>query len=283
MTVIEPIKDYFDYDDETLGHLHDVYEMMLKDFNDICDENDIEYFCAYGTALGAIRHNGFIPWDDDVDILMTYDEFVKFFKVMSNNKKYELYCLENKDDYCYLFAKLTLKQTKLIDKFHMNNKGTYDGIFFDIFILSNAPDNKLKFKLYALEKWIINRTLWIENVTSNDIYVSRNKEIMGRFIRFFFKLFRINKKNLKKISKNFLKKYEGRNCESFCDLAAPYKLKCIPKSIMSPSKKIKFESIEVNVPNDHDAYLKIIYGDYMKLPPENERRNHSLEIDFGPY
>ena len=78
MTIIKLPEKFNEYDPETLKHLQDVYLMMLKDFIKVCDENQIEYYLDGGSALGAVRHQGFIPWDDDIDIGMTRDNYNKF-------------------------------------------------------------------------------------------------------------------------------------------------------------------------------------------------------------
>lgn len=93
------------YDDETLKHIHDVELMILKDFIKFCEENDLTYFMYAGSLLGAIRHKGFIPWDDDLDVVMLRDEFEKFKRLYSSNEKYELLSIESEENYPYLFAK----------------------------------------------------------------------------------------------------------------------------------------------------------------------------------
>ena len=282
MTITNTPKKYTQYDKNLLKHIQDINLMILEDFIELCDKNNIEYISAYGTTLGAVRHEGFIPWDDDIDIMMTYEEFEKLLNVMENyNEKYELFCLEKTPDYCYLCAKFNLKGTKILDEFHQNEEIDY-GILMDIFILSNYPDSKVGEYLYSIELNLLKKMIWIEEITYNDIYVSKFKEIMGRFIKVFLKLFQVNKNNIKKKCIKLLKKYDDSS-DAFCDLGAPYKIKPLSKKILFPPKKMKFESLEINVPNDYDSYLKIIYGNYMELPPENERHNHSLTIDFGIY
>ena len=82
----------FEYDTDTLKHVQEVQLMIFKDFIEICEKNDLEYYAYGGTVLGAIRHKGFIPWDDDIDILMFREDYEKFLKIMGETKssKYEL-------------------------------------------------------------------------------------------------------------------------------------------------------------------------------------------------
>ena len=84
-------------DEDVLQHIKDVELMILKDFAKICDENDIEYYLIYGTQIGAIRHQGFIPWDDDVDVILFRKDYEKFLKVMEENpnEKYTIFDLSS--------------------------------------------------------------------------------------------------------------------------------------------------------------------------------------------
>ena len=92
MTIIKLPEKFNEYDPETLKHLQDVYLMMLKDFIKVCDENQIEYFLDGGSALGAVRHQGFIPWDDDIDIILFRDEYNRLIEILEKlpQDKYEL-------------------------------------------------------------------------------------------------------------------------------------------------------------------------------------------------
>ena len=104
---------YTEYDDEILKHLQNIELMILKDFIEICEKNNLKYYLIYGTQIGAIRHNGFIPWDDDIDIIMFRDDYEKFLKIMDsiNSEKYEILDCRYKSDYFFQFGKLCLKDT----------------------------------------------------------------------------------------------------------------------------------------------------------------------------
>ena len=125
-----------EYDKNTLKHLQEVQLMILKDFIDICEKHDLEY-CAYGgTVIGAIRHEGFIPWDDDIDVLMLREDYEKFLKIMDEmqSEKYELLNIDKYEDYHYMFSKLSLKGKKF--KNHWCLKKSFNvGINIEIFII----------------------------------------------------------------------------------------------------------------------------------------------------
>lgn len=277
--------DYKEYDENILKHLHNVQLMILKDFVDICEENNLDYCVHAGTALGAIRHNGFIPWDDDVDVIMFRKDYDKFLKIMDSKKsdKYELLTMNN-GDYFFMFSKLSLKGTKFEEIW--TTETAFDiGINIDIFVFDNIPNNK--FKRFFYIKWCkyaLKNLSFILMVITNDVYISKNKEMLGKCIKLFFKIFHITPQWFKKRYRNTVLKYLNENCDSVYDINAETYTAVFSKDIFKPFKKVKFESIEVNVPNDYDSFLKSIYGDYMKLPPVEERSNHAHNfIDFGDY
>nr|WP_303211465.1 LicD family protein [Methanobrevibacter smithii] len=286
MTIIKLPEKFNEYDPETLKHLQDVYLMMLKDFIKVCDENQIEYYLDGGSALGAVRHQGFIPWDDDIDIILFRDEYNRLIEILEKlpQDKYELLSSENKKCYCRLYSQWNLKGTKTEEYYDMNTDFTL-GISLDIFVLDNIPNDGLRKKIFSIKQTLIRKLIWSYEITNSEAYISKNKEKMGKILKIIFKIFRINFTKIKKINNNFIEKYRNENCENVCNLSTTYELVPIPKNIFHPPKKVKFEDVEVNIPNDYDKYLKIIYGDnYMEIPPKEDRYNHIYNtVDFGHY
>ena len=159
------------------------------------------------------------------------------------------------------------------------------GISLDIFVLDNIPNDGLRKKIFSIKQTLIRKLIWSYEITNSEAYISKNKEKMGKILKIIFKIFRINFTKIKKINNNFIEKYRNENCENVCNLSTTYELVPIPKNIFHPPKKVKFEDVEVNIPNDYDKYLKIIYGDnYMEIPPKEDRYNHIYNtVDFGHY
>lgn len=280
MVVVDPVSSYIEYDEEILNHIHKVLLEVLTDFVNICEENNIGYFCAYGTALGAVRHQGFIPWDDDVDILMFRKDYEKFHEVMKRDKseKYDLFSIE--DEGFFRFAdKLNLKNTKNGEKWYINPESPL-GLGLDIFILDNVPVNKFKrylFKKRALHLKSLNLALV---AITYDRYHSKYIDKFSPIIKKVFKLLGLNQNFVRK-RYNKLNSYpKGKEV---CELSCAYTLIFLPIECFSAAKKVKFENIIINIPEGYDEFLKIVYGDYMTLPPIEERVNHGFEIDFGPY
>ena len=271
------------YDDEELKHLQKIQLMMLKDFIKICEDNDILYFINGGSLLGAVRHGGFIPWDDDIDLMMFRKDFEKLDFVFKNepNDKYRLINVLNEETYHYTFARVMLKGT-VFEEWWADKVDYTQNIFMDIFILDNIPDNKIKRFIHILSSHTLNQ------LTKN-AYMEFESEskIKSMILKILHKFFKANPKIAYSIKKRCIKtyrKYEDIECRDVCDFPAVCGLPIYKKEYWLPPKKAKFEDIEVNIPNDTNIVLTIIYGDYMKLPPKEKRfREAPKKIDFGKY
>lgn len=275
--------DYVDYDDTTLKKLQKLELMILKDFIQFCDENNIEYFIFGGSLLGTIRHHGFIPWDDDVDVIMFRKDYEKFVELYKRNPidKYTLLTAENTSDYFLFFAKLILNGTEFNEWW--NNQVSFNqGIFLDIFVWDNAPNNKILRNIHILRARVLNRCVSISTLKF-DIYPLSTR-LVTNTLHHLFKFFNLSSKNFKKRLSKLLKKYDDDSTSHVFNVSSTSYPMVFLKSDFSPSKKAKFEDVEVTIPNDFDMILTRYYGDYMKLPPESDRYNHvTYNLDFGIY
>lgn len=272
------------YDDNTLKHLQKLELMILNDFTHICDENNINYFMCGGSLLGAVRHNGFIPWDDDVDVIMLRSDYEKFVEIYNNNPldKYDLLTPENTSDYFLLFSKLVLKGTKF-EEWWDKQVDFNLGIFLDIFILDTAPSNRFIRKLHLYHVRILNRLIAISTIKYENY--PKITQIIVNSLHRIFKSLKISPDYFKKKTIKLLKKYEHTNSNYVFDVAATLFPPIHLKNDYIPAKKIEFEDIMVNIPNNYKTILKRTYGNnYMTLPPEEERYNHiTYNLDFGIY
>lgn len=271
------------YDDETLKHLQKVQLMMLKDFIKICEENDMLYFTIGGTLLGTIRHGGFIPWDDDIDVLMFRKDFEKLNKLMSEkpNEKYGFINVLNEETYHYTWGRFTLLNTE-IREWWANQVDYTPNIFIDIFIMDNIPNNKIKRFIFKWRCFALNQMCNYSIVKFQN--ESKPKEIIQHLAYYILKIIPISPMTIKKRCVKVYRKYEDMECEETCDFPSLAFMPIYNKKELFPVKKFKFEDIEVNVPNNYDEILKRLYGNYMELPPEDKRFRPAPEkIDFGEY
>lgn len=241
----------------------------------ICEENKINYCLAYGTLIGAIRHNGFIPWDDDLDIFMLRDDYEKFktfcFSHMEDLKPYELFTPETHPDYSYMIGRFCNTDFDLVAE---NENPCGMGIFVDIYPLDGFGSD---------EGIIRKKAKWIKLPASCYFLVSqkhfKKTERKGlNFLKFF--LFFVSKllgrkffyKRLIKCSKIFdYEKSKYVACMIWLDEMekAVFEKKDIENTIFH-----KFEDTEFRIPANYDKILRQTYGDYMQFPPPEKRIGH---------
>ena len=235
---------------------------IVKDVDKICRENDIDYYILYGSALGAIRHQGFIPWDDDFDIGMTFDNYVKFLEICEkklDKNKYYVQTPEKEKNYYLSFSKIRDIRTTLIEEGN-ENIDIVRSVYIDVFPLVGIPNNKIKERILK-----INRAFML--------FANMNV-INNKFLRCIFdiilKIFG-RRKILKYTTKRCFK-YNTNDCEYWCSIADGdgYIQNKIKREIYGKPKYVKFEDIMLPVPENTDKYLKNIYGDYMKIPSEEQ-------------
>ena len=241
---------------------------ILNEIDRICKKNNIKYFLIFGTLLGAVRHSGFIPWDDDVDIGMLQEDYNKFIKIASAelNEKYILDCGTTNKDYYLPFAKVRNKLTRFEEKNAINYNGN-KGIWVDIFPFGYTKYKKInivmKFKskfLGLLYGCLIEKNLKLNNCGFKAKLAS--KILSNHFV-------------MKLINFLTLKNKETNNLV-FCNIS-----KIFNKNDFLPLVQLKFQDYEFPVPNNYDKILRELYGDYKKLSPINQRETHNpLKIVF---
>ena len=275
------ILKYTEYDDKTLKHLQNLELMILKDFIKICEDNNLTYYIYGGSLLGAIRHKGFIPWDDDIDLIMFREDYEKFKKVFLSkpNEKYELLTHESHDDYFFLFSKLMLKGTKF-EEWWVEQVNFNVGVNIDIFVLDDVSDNNIKCFIQTKICRILDRLLTISAIRLvNYPFIVQT---ISNILHSIMGLLRIKPITIINKCLKLLTKY--KNTQRVCDICALHHPQIYNREDYGKGKKIKFEDIEVNAPINAHVLLEQIYGDYMELPPEEDRYNHiTQEFDFGNY
>ncbi|MBD5329691.1 MAG: LicD family protein [Bacteroides sp.] len=222
---------------------------MLKYIDKICKENNIKYWLSSGTCLGAVRHHGFIPWDDDVDIELLEDDYNKLIKILRDNETEEFVIQSSQDDpnYIFDFAKLRDKKTQVKESFGLDSLYIHQGLFIDIFKLS--PSNS-KFLHY-----LCGRLRTAENYTK--LWSMKNKILNLIFpcIRAFNNCFIGFCRQLDRIA--VTNRYRHTMGVSF--------LKARNKNDIEHVIPQTFEGNLFPIPLGYDNYLKAMYGDYMTL------------------
>lgn len=269
-------------DDETLQHIKDVELMILKDFIALCDENNLDYYLIYGTEIGAVRHQGFIPWDDDIDLIMFRDDYERFLNIMEekNSEKYTIFDIRYNQGYFFQFGRLSLNGTYWSE--YWDSQVPFKlGIHIDIFILDKVPNNNIKRFLYMRRCLLLSKLCSISSINvEHDVKLV---EVFSKFLHSFLNIIGLTPNYFQKKMVKLYRKYENQECKYYADLTLN-NLVCFKIEDFKPIKKVKFEDIYANIPNNQEATLVPVFGDYMQLPPEEERVGHGLnDIDFGKY
>lgn len=271
------------YDEKTLKHLQQVELKILKYFIDVCEENNLTYFMYAGSLLGVIRHEGFIPWDDDIDVIMFREDFEKLNKIFEQNidDEYKFFNVLNEETYHYTWGRLTLKDT-VFEEWWGDQVEYTPNIFIDIFILDNVPSNKFKKFIHKWKSFSLNQLVLYSIIKYDN--PSKIKKIIQQTMYYILKIIPISPTTIKKKCVKSFAKYQNENCEEVCDFPSENQMQMSFKSDWLPLKKGKFEDIEVNMPNNYDKILRMDFDNYMELPPEESRFNPAPEkIDFGKY
>lgn len=275
-------------DQLTLERLQKELFSMYKDILRVCKEHDIVPYLVGGSALGAIRHQGFIPWDDDVDIGMTRADYERFIRVFEKelSEKYILNAPNYSEKPKARFPKIYKKGTIFKGAYDVN-ANSLNGFFVDIFIIENIPRNRIirKFKgTYCnFLEFVSSQVYTYEN--DNEISREIRARVNNSSAKIRFMIGRIF--SLRKAGKwfNLIDKHSQYKHTGMYGLVTGRKHyfgELFEEEVLFPAKLVKFCDIEAPVFKDVDAYLKNLYGDYMTLPPENKREKHSVvEIKFA--
>ena len=251
---------------------------ILNTINEFCKRHGIKYSLYSGTVIGAVRHQGFIPWDDDVDICMSRDNYNKFIKTWEQNppKGYILQNKENSPNFPSSFTKIRKDNTTFLHD-EIDRGKFHTGIFVDIFPIDRVPKRilpKLKFYWDYMQYHLLTRE-----------YIPSDADILTKIIaKVVLKLNR--PKNRPQKREQLLSCVTKYNQNPQLDMVGAEVISTmrinLPKDLMDSFTYLKFEDGEYMCFQKWDDYLRRTYGDYMQLPPEDERKwtHHPIIIDF---
>ena len=266
-----------------LEELKNIQINILKYVKKICNENGLRYYLCGGTLLGAIRHKGFIPWDDDIDIFMPIDDYKKFIELFHTNKidceNYILFDPYSTKRYQYLFSKLADRRTILIE----NNSPKIEnlGVNIDIFPICGLPNEKEE------------RDIFIESLKKSYDKFTKTDKLLWNYSKYRYKsiaktiikypYYLLNKgNNIKDIILKMMEKYDfdESNFVAFYFTIYNIEREITRKQVYSETIDVKFEDDYFSAAIGYDEYLTNLYGDYMKLPPVDKQVTHH---DFRAY
>jgi lipopolysaccharide cholinephosphotransferase len=274
------------YTEEELNKIHQIEEEALEDFTKVCQKYGLSFFLTAGAALGAIRHGGPIPWDDDIDLGMLRDDYEKFLSIaqMELGDKYTIRCPENTEDYPIFVINISRNNTIFQRDIYMHLSFVH-GICMDIFPFDYVSENKKERARQIRKAWFWNKILILKNMPQPQV---PGKGIVNKAILFICLMINIvlkiplfSRKLIKcKFNAVATKNNNKTNMITSFSETYPEKIKLNLEDVF-PLKEVKFGNIKSFVPKNYDKMLTNEYGDYMKIPPiENRKSDRPYRLKF---
>lgn len=278
---------YREYDEKTLKRLQNLELEILSDFNELCRKHDIDYFIAGGTAIGAVRHQGFVPWDDDIDVGMTRENYEKFLLIAKKDfsQKYIIMNAETTQEYPLMTTRWMLKGSKFKEECFKDIDIDL-GIFLDLYCFDQVSDNNIKMKWQGIQAWIISKLMILRRIKKPVLYFGGLKAriiyVTCALLHYLMKLLHISPAFLYRRAKKIVTRYNDIPCHRIAYMFSVKPCNCVyDRSWIMPTKRVEFSGLEVKAPAKIEKCLAQRYGDYMTLPPESSRHNHPpYELKF---
>ncbi len=261
-----------------LENLHKIELDMLEQFINICNKENLQYYVLGGTMLGTVRHKGFIPWDDDIDVAMPRKDYEKFLniaqKYLSKNLFLQTYITDKEAPWNY--AKIRNSETTFIEK-SIKHLNINHGCFIDVFPLDYCSTNKIKKSVFNFYNYILRLRIRFDKPNANlPIYKKIIRKIISITLKFIYPNITCA---MQKRDSLFKSVKESSLLANYCGFWGEREI--VPTNWYGKGIDMEFENLTVKVPNHYDKWLTQVYGDYMKLPPkEKQVSNHYANINI---
>ncbi len=253
-------------DSKTLRKSQLIMLEILVEFDAICQKHHLKYWLDSGTLLGAVRHQGFIPWDDDIDISMPVEDYTKFQEIAQNELSENIFfqTIQTDKNFKFDYIKLRSNKAKIVE-FHEKNRevGYHQGVFVDIFPMLTLPNTEF-------HKTFYNDTFkQIRSISSVSLHTLEGKDNP------------ITRKKLVKSLDEMHQGWSGKDIKVIYSGKMPDVTAWFDIEEIFPLKKIEFEGLEFNVPHNPGHYLNSIYSfNYMEIPPKDKQIVHAFKIEL---
>ncbi len=255
---------------------------ILKVFKKFCDDNDLLFYFCGGCCIGTIRHKGFIPWDDDIDVFMPRRDYQKL-QILWNDKMRDTHyklCQSNKNEFVRSLITYICDENTTFIKQRQKDLDICHGIRLEIIPLDGCPSSKVQRKIQMI--WALIRQLFL----NQEPFLSKGKglQILSQIALWFFPTWKLRYK-IAKFAENQMSKYKIEDCDKITELCTRYEymINEYPKEAFESATYKEFEGEEMPIPIGYDTYLKMAFGNYMELPPEEKQipKHDAVRIDVN--
>ena len=251
---------------EDIQELREIQMGILDYVHQFCEENSITYFLSSGSLLGAVRHGGYIPWDDDIDIYMPRKDYERLLCEFKDNEQFKLLNPAKEPHYYYTFAKVVDLRTRMVEK---ETEGYEIGVYIDVFPVDYVPDDQKEREFVFKRKKLLYKIRRCKISKSNPLY--------SRLAYWFYRLLPVSVEQLNRMIHKLIVREEPTQYVCHLTEAGPGIKGCFPASDIASSVNIKFEDRIYKTMVGYKNYLTCTYGDYMKLPPVDQRVTHKFD------
>ncbi|MDE5678608.1 phosphorylcholine transferase LicD [Phocaeicola sp.] len=264
--------------------LHAVNIEIMKKIVDICDANGLLYYALGGTMLGAIRHKGFIPWDDDIDLGMPRKDYELFLQIAPEllGKSFKVTNYKTDSDYHYYITRVQDINTKVVET-RYEHEGNFSHVSVDIFPIDGSPNNRVLRRIFYFR--ILSHRAMMSLHYKNGIDPDRKRGVLEKILLAFMKMLPTDKMfnayNQKNIIDRILKRYDMWKSVVSGNIMGAYRtVEMVPTEWYGKDTFYQFEDMQIRGLREFDKYLSHLYGDYMRIPSENERKIHYKIIEI---
>lgn len=269
------------YEPEVLKQLQGEILSILDDFIRICEDYHLEYFGIAGTGIGALRHKGFIPWDDDIDIAMPRRDFERLLRIVEKkmSDRYLVLNAERYPNYPLMTTRLVKKGTVFVEEV-MKDVDCPFGIFLDLYVLDNVADNPVLYQIQSWTAWFWSKLMILRAIPRPTL---QQRGIKAKLIWAVcgmaykaMKLLHISPQWLRMRCERVCRKYNKYRTRrmAFLPDTSPY-WNVVDRTRCYPLRKLEFEGRRMNFPGNIEEMLTKMYGDFMQLPPVEKRKTHT--------
>lgn len=271
---------YREYDAQLLRKVQMTEKHILEKFISICEKYELKYFLVFGTLLGAIRHKGFIPWDDDIDVGMLREDYEKFLEVAQEEcgDEYFVQTVNTDSKFHLYYAKMRMSDTEFVEK-SLQSAGSASGFYIDIFPYDVLPDDDKEMRQYLKQAINCGMLLSVNRskepqIAQGTMLVNIIKRAVWFVLHYGMKILGISGDYVWNRCARVMRKYENCVGKRVTTFLVDAEESIIFMDELEEVVDLEFEDIIVKAPKGYVKILERYYGDYMTLPPKEQRVNH---------